>query len=71
MSVTGIGASVKRKEDIRFHHRQGPLHRRHQPAGPGLRLFLAFAALRTRDDRQDRRRRGVEDAGFRRHLHGR
>ena len=44
-----------------LHHRQGPLRRRHQSSGPGLRLFSALAA-RARDDRQDRRLRGAEVA---------
>ena len=49
-----------------FHHRQRPLHRRHQPSRPGLRLFRALAA-RARRHRQDRRLRG---AGFARRGRG-
>ena len=52
MSATGIGAAVRRKEDRRFITGTGPLHRRYQSAGAGLRLFPSFAA-RARDH-QDR-----------------
>ena len=36
-----------------LHHRQGPLHRRHQPARPSLRLFRPLPA-RSCDDQIDR-----------------
>ena len=38
-----------------LHHRQGPVHRRHQPAGPDLRVFRALAAC-ARQDQADRHR---------------
>ena len=44
MTATGIGASGKPQGRPALHHRQGPVHRRHQPPGPDLRLFRALAA---------------------------
>ena len=44
MTATGMGASVRRKEDHRFITGKGQLYRRHQPPGPGPRLFPALAA---------------------------
>ncbi len=37
MTATGIGARGAPQGRPSLHHRQGPLHRRHQPAGPGPR----------------------------------
>ena len=44
-----------------LHHRQRPLHRRHQPARPGLRLFPSLAA-RPCHDQIDRRQGGGRHA---------
>ena len=62
MSATGIGAAVRRKEDQPLHHRQGPLHRRHQPARARLRLFHPLAA-RARQDQDDRRQAAAKMPG--------
>src|SRR5262249_40135282 len=53
-----------------FHHRQGPLYRRHQPSGPSSRLFSALAP-RPRQNQSDRQQGGGRDAGRARGAHRR
>ena len=58
MNATGIGAAVRRKEDLRFITGKGQLHRRHQSSRPVLCAFSALAARPCEDqDRSTRRRR--------------
>ena len=67
MSATGIGASVKRKEDIRFITGKGHYVDDINRPGQAYAYFRALAA-RARDDQQDRCvcraevRRGCRDA---------
>ena len=58
MSATGIGASVKRKEDIRFITGKGRYVDDINRPGQAYAYFRALAA-RPRDDQQDRRLRGA------------
>ena len=51
-----IGTPVRRQGRLSLPHRPGHLHRRHQPAGPALRLFPAHAA---RPRRARRHRHGA------------
>ena len=53
-----------------LHHRQGPLHRRRQPPGPGARLFPALAAC-ARQDQEHRSQGRRRDAGRARGAHRR
>ena len=69
-TVTALGPFPSNARKTSAHHRQGPLRRRRQPSGPGLRLFSALAP-RARDDRQDRDVGSAEVAGSRRDLHRR
>ena len=62
MSGTGIGAAVRRKEDLRFITGTGHYTDDFTRPGQALRLFCAFAA-RARQDQKNRRRRGGENAG--------
>ena len=55
MSATGIGASVKRKEDIRFITGKGRYVDDINRPGQAYAVFRSIAA-RACDDRQDRRR---------------
>ena len=70
MSATGIGASSTAQGRPALHHRQGPVHRRHQPPRPDLRRVRALAA-RPRQHQAHRHRRGDEIARLPRRLHRR
>ena len=70
MSATGIGASVKRKEDIRFITGKGHYVDDINRPGQAYAYFRALAA-RPCDDRQDRHVSGAEVAGRRCGVHRR
>ena len=69
MAETGIGALRQAQGRPALHHRQGPVHRRHQPPRPDLGRFRALAA-RARHHQEDRRRGRAEVARLPRRLTG-
>ena len=71
MTATGIGASVRRKEDLRFITGKGQLHRRHQPCRPDPRLFPALAACACQRSSRSTSRSARKTPGVRRGLHRR
>jgi aerobic carbon-monoxide dehydrogenase large subunit len=59
MTATGIGAACAQGR-LPLHHRQGPVHRRHQPSGQAYAYFLRSPHAHARISRSiDTGRRGM------------